>query len=122
MKRLIACILFFLVPASLAACQVPESADTLASWEPPSDVLTYTAGDDTLHVLGDSTWVALQDTVTIGCDLGPDGSFWTFQPRVITNTYISEADTTLEYGPLMSLESCIWNVQVLWRYKEGLIE
>lgn len=120
MRRLLICIVILLVPASIAACQVPESADTLATWEPPSAVTTYTAGDDTLHLLGDSTWVALQDTVSIGCDLGPNGQFWVFQPRVETQKYITGADTALGYDRVMSMESCVWHVQVLWRYKEGL--
>lgn len=120
MRRLLICILVLLVPVGVAACQVPESADTLAAWEPPSDVATYTAGDDTLHVLGDSTWVALQDTVSIGCELGPDGAFWVFRPEPRTRRWIRQADTTLQEENLQHMYYCVSHVQWLWQYKEGL--
>lgn len=120
MRRLLICILFLLVPVGVAACQVPESADTLAAWQPPSDVMTYTAGDDTLHVLGDSTWVALQEETVIGCDLGPEGDFWTFKPTPRTREWITKADTTLQYSNLQAMYECVHYVQWLWQYKAGL--
>jgi len=68
MGRLTTLLLIALLP-TVAVAQVPPGADSLAEWSSPSGVETYTAGDDTLHVLGDSTWVAVQgDTVTVGCE------------------------------------------------------
>jgi len=105
---LIACL-----PA-VATAQVPVSADSLADWRGASAVETYTSGDDTLHVLGDSTWVAEQDVITIGCDLGPNGSFWTFRPAEETQRFVSGV-TDASYDRLQSMEACIWYVQVLRR-------
>lgn len=112
--------LFFLILAGGCYAQVPPSADSLGDWQNINTVSSYTSGDDTLHVLGDSTWVAVQDTLTIGCDLGPNGSFWTFQPEPTTRKWIREADTTLQYQDLQAMYECVHYVQWLWQYKEGL--
>jgi hypothetical protein len=113
MRSLILTAILMFIPV-MATAQVPASADSLADWQGASAVETYTSGDDTLHVLGDSTWVAEQDVITIGCDLGPKGSFWTFRPAEETQRFVGGV-TEASYDRLQSMEACIWYVQVLRR-------
>jgi hypothetical protein len=111
--RLLLTALLLLLPA-LCVAQVPPAADTLADWQPPSDVVTYTAGDDTLHVLGDSTWVAVQgDTVTVGCE--PLGGM------VITVRDFAErarrvaTGQELDFQPLHDEYQCIDYMRPIWQ-------
>jgi len=120
MRALVTLLILLVIPV-LAHAQAP-GADSLADWEPPSEVATYTDGSDTLHVLGDSTWVALQKSpsrVTIGCELGPEGEFWVTKPKAVTKKWVTQADTTLQYEDLQATYECIDWVQWLWQKKEG---
>lgn len=109
----------FLLVTVACHAQIPEPADTLGNWtKTGSPVETYvdTVAGDTLHVLGDSTWVALQSQTTVGCDTGPDGSFWTFTIEGVRGRIggMLRGTELVPNDHWQSYESCIWYVQYLW--------
>lgn len=116
--------------APVSSGQVPASADSLADWDEDT-VQTYvdSSAQDTIHVVYPDTWVArLYDNIedppktVVGCELGPNGSPWVYEPYTLLDRYISGADTTLTHDNFQAAAECFWDVQTLWRHKEGLLQ